>query len=225
MTSVDVSDRLPLHFYERAMDGHPVAVQLANGTRLPLRAELWSSARPGDESVLARCQGATLDVGCGAGRMTRALHAAGIRALGIDISAHAVFLSRSRGAAALHQDVFAATPDLGRWQHVLLMDGNIGISGDATALLNRARDLLECGGTVIVEAGPPGTGSRQLLVKLVHRGTPSHPFRWLVCDADAIIAVGTDIGLVPIDTWTAGGRWFVELSAPGRATGSRQGTR
>jgi SAM-dependent methyltransferase len=221
MTGVDLSDPPPLQFYERALDGQPIAVQFEDGTTAPLAAGTWSKPRPGDDSVVGRCRGATLDIGCGAGRFIRALHAAGVPALGVDISAHAVFLSRQQGAAAVHQNVFAEAPDLGRWQHVLLMDGNIGISADAAALLRRSRDLLHNNGTIIVEAAPPGTGCQQLLVRLVHGATPSHPFKWLACDARAITAAGADVGLVCTDEWSAGGRWFIELStrpfAPGPA--------
>lgn len=218
MTGVDLSD-LPIHFYERALDGQPIAVQLEDGTHAPLAAEIWSKPRPGDDTVVRRCTGATLDVGCGAGRFAQALQAAGVPAVGIDISARAVFLSRLRGSAALHRDVFAQAPDLGLWQHVLLMDGNIGISGDAAALLTRSMDLLHPTGTIIVEAEPPGTGCQKMLVRLVHGATPSRPFRWLISDADAIVAVGAEVGLVPADTWAAGGRWFVELSRQQGAVG------
>ena len=155
--------------------------------------------------------GETLDVGCGSGRVTLALAAAGLPALGIDVSAHAVLLTRRRGVAAFRQNVFARTPDLGRWQHVLLMDGNIGIGGDAHALLERCRQLLQPAGSVIVEAGAPGTGSRSLMVRLVHAHGHSHPVRWLTCDAAGIKAAGGKVGLVAKDEWTSGGRWFVEL--------------
>jgi SAM-dependent methyltransferase len=212
MTGVDLNDPPPIHFYEHALDGEPINVQLPDGTDIPLAAEDWSRSRPGDESIVARCHGATLDVGCGAGRITAALTAAGVPALGIDISAKAVFLSRSRGAMAWQQDVFAPAPDIGRWQHVVLIDGNIGIYGDAAALLKRCKELLRQGGTVIVEASAPGTGSHRLLVRLIHGSTPSRPFSWLVSDAKGIKAVGAGLGLLPIAEWAANGRWFVELS-------------
>ncbi len=212
MTGVDLSEPFPIHFYERALEGQPVNVQLEDGTHMPLLAELWINPRLGDDSVIDRCRGATLDVGCGAGRVTAGLIAADVPALGIDISAHAVSLSRRRGAAASQQDVFSDTPDLGRWHHVLLMDGNIGIAGDAAALLKRCRDLLQPTGTIIVEVGPPGTGSHRLLVRLVHNAALSRPFSWLISDGKNVKTVGAAVGLVPTDEWTTDGRWFVELS-------------
>jgi SAM-dependent methyltransferase len=218
MTSVQLSDTLPLHFYERALAGHRVSVKLEDGTHAPLAAEMWSKPRPGDGSVVGRCHGATLDVGCGSGRLTQALATAGVRALGIDISPHAVRLTRSRGVDAVQQDIFASDSGLGRWSHVLLMDGNIGIGGDAAALLRRCRELLGCGGTVIVEAGAPGTGSRRFLVQLVHADRSSRPFRWLISDANGIKSVAADVGLLPTAEWAVGGRWFIELSDPGKHT-------
>ncbi|HEX4428535.1 MAG TPA: class I SAM-dependent methyltransferase [Frankiaceae bacterium] len=217
MTSLQLSDTLPIHLYERALAGHPVGVQLEDGTHAPLTADVWSRPRPGDGSVVSRCHGATLDVGCGSGRFTEAVAAAGLAALGIDISPHAVRLARRRGVQARQRDVFAQAPSLGRWKHVLLMDGNIGIGGDPGHLLQRCRELLARDGTVLVETGPPGTGSRGLLVRLVHAGASSRPFRWHVSDANGIRSVAAAMGLRATDEWTAGGRWFLELSPP--ATG------
>ncbi len=221
MTGVDLRDPLAIHFYERALDGQPVRVRLEDGTDAPLAAQVWNTSRPGDDSVLARCRSATLDVGCGSGRLTEALTAVGVRALGVDISPQAVLLTRSRGADAVCQDIFARSPRLGRWQHVLLMDGNIGIAGDAGALLGRCRELLGRDGTVIVEAGQPGSGIRQLVVQLVHADRPSRPFRWLVSDGNGIKAMGAAVGLVPSAEWSAGGRWFVELCATGGSSHAR----
>ena len=218
MTGIDLGEPLPIHLYERALDGQQVSVQLEDGTQMPLVAELWINPRLGDDSVVARCRGATLDVGCGAGRVTAALIAADIPALGIDVSRHAVSLSRRRGVAASQQDVFSNTPNLGRWQHVLLMDGNIGIAGDAAALLKRCRDLLHPAGTVIVEVGPPGTGSQRLLIRLVHGAAPSRPFSWLISDGRNVKTVGAAVGLVPTHEWATDGRWFVELSKPEQRT-------
>ena len=178
----------------------------------PLAVEMWSKPRLGDGSVVARCHGATLDIGCGSGRMTQALAAAGVQALGIDISPHAVRLARSRGVDAQRQDVFAADWGRGLWSHVLLMDGNVGIGGNAAALLGRCREMLCDGGTVIVEAGAPGTGSRRLLVQLVHADRSSRPFRWLISDTNGIESVAADVGLIPTSEWAVGGRWFIELS-------------
>ena len=103
--------------------------------------------RPGDESLLARCTGSTLDVGCGPGRLCAALARRGRTVLGVDVSAEAVRQARRRGAPAMRGDVFAALPGEGRWNHVLLADGNIGIGGDPCALLARCVSLMAADGT------------------------------------------------------------------------------
>jgi SAM-dependent methyltransferase len=212
MTAVELSEPpQPIEHYERALHGHPVRVELEDGTRIALAADLWSRPRPGDDSVIQRCTGPTLDVGCGSGRITEALADAGVAALGIDISLQAILLTRRRGSRALVQDVFARTPALGIWQHVLLMDGNIGIGGDAVALLARCRELLCADGTLLVEVQAPGSGIRHLLVRLVHAKQTSRPFRWLTTDANGIKVTAARVGLVLIDEWAERGRWFVEL--------------
>src|SRR5262249_38132229 len=76
----------------------------------------------GDASVLARCAGPLLDIGCGPGRFVRALAERGIAALGVDLAVVAVRLTRERGAPALVRDVFARVPGEGRWPTALLVD-------------------------------------------------------------------------------------------------------
>jgi SAM-dependent methyltransferase len=201
----------PIEHFERALHGHPVRVQLEDGTSVALAADMWSRPRVGDDSVVRRCMGPTLDVGCGSGRITEALEKAGLKALGIDISSEAIHLTRRRGSRGLVQDIFARTPALGRWQHVLLLDGNIGIGGDAVALLGRCRELLAARGTVLVEVQAPGSGIQHLLVRLIHGQQSSRPFRWLTSDAHGIKAAAASVGLVLVDEWASRGRWFVEL--------------
>ena len=109
-----------------------------------------------DLALLAFCEGSTLDIGCGPGRLTAALAALGHQALGIDVVREAVGQARERGAPALCRDVFERLPREGRWQTVLLADENLGIGGDPEALLARARELLEPGGRAVVEVAAPG---------------------------------------------------------------------
>ena len=133
--------------YEDALTGltRP-EIEYADGRRTPLRIDDWLHAIPGDSSILDRCQGPTLDVGSGPGRLTVALAERGVPVLGIDITPAAVQLARSSGALALHRDVFATVPGTGRWSRVLLADGNAGIGGDPDALLSRVgRTLIQVG--------------------------------------------------------------------------------
>ncbi|MEN3360356.1 MAG: hypothetical protein V7637_4338, partial [Mycobacteriales bacterium] len=82
-------------------------VRYGDGTARPLALAAWSGGlRPGDETLLRRCSGPTLDVGCGPGRLTAALGERALPALGIDIAGQAVALCHARGAPALQRDVF-----------------------------------------------------------------------------------------------------------------------
>ena len=129
--------------YEHALAGRMrPEVERADGSRMPLPVEGWLHESPGDMSLLDRCEGPTLDIGSGPGRLTVALAERGIPALGIDITPYAVDLARSSGALVMLRDVFGRVPGTGRWMTVLLADGNIGIGGDPAALLRRAGELL-----------------------------------------------------------------------------------
>ncbi|MDI5941832.1 methyltransferase domain-containing protein, partial [Micromonospora sp. DH15] len=112
MNAVAVFDAV----FDRAASGVPAAftARHSSGGELRFDPTVWCrDATAGDSALLARCTGPTLDVGCGPGRLTGALIAAGRPALGIDISATAVRLARGRGAVALQRDVFDPVPGTG----------------------------------------------------------------------------------------------------------------
>lgn len=165
-----------------------------------------------DLSLLARCSGPTLDVGCGPGRLTAAVAAAGQRALGVDVSPTAVRLTRQRGGAALCRSVFQRLPAEGRWQHVVLADGNVGIGGNPVRLLARCRSLLAAAGTVLVELDAPGTGSGTSLLRLRNGRQVSRPFRWARVDADDLEGFARSARLRARERWAEDGRWFASLT-------------
>ncbi|SCD49201.1 Methyltransferase domain-containing protein, partial [Streptomyces sp. DvalAA-14] len=136
----------------------PLFLHRSDGWLLPLDVERWC-ARPdaADLTVLDRCRGAVLDVGCGPGRLVASLAERGRLALGVDVSAEAVRRTREAGGSALVRSVFEALPREGRWRTALLMDGNIGIGGDPAALLTRMAAVVDPAGALIVETAPPGT--------------------------------------------------------------------
>ncbi|GID90644.1 methyltransferase domain-containing protein [Amorphoplanes digitatis] len=200
----------------RAGAGLPAALTITDdrGTSHPVDPATWCRGHlPGDRRLLARCAGPTLDVGCGPGRLTGALNRLGHPALGIDVSAAAVRIARARGAVALRRDVFGPLPGRGRWRHLLLADGNIGIGGDPGALLRRCRDLLAADGRLHVELARPGTRSWAGDARL-HDGTgrPGAPFRWAQLAADDLAATTDASALRVLAEWTEADRWFATLT-------------
>ncbi len=178
--------------------------------RLPVRR--WHGhAERALRRLVDHCAGTVLDVGCGPGRLSVELTARGIRALGIDTSAIAVRMTRERGGIALHRSVYDRLPDEGRWRHVLLADGNIGISGDPIALLRRCADLLRRDGTVLVEVDRHGAGLWCGYSRLRHPLGESPPFAWARVGLDAIIAVTGRTPLTVRGVLGYDGRWFAEL--------------
>ncbi|WP_328416042.1 class I SAM-dependent methyltransferase [Micromonospora sp. NBC_00389] len=186
-------------------------------SRLPVRR--WHGpAEPAVTAVVARCVGPTLDLGCGPGRLTVALARAGLTAVGVDVSAHAVRLTRARGAVALRRNLFDPLPSEGRWAHAVLIDGNIGIGGDPVALLHRCRTLLGPDGTVLVELEPPGAGfwqghARVAATYPAGRLRLGPPFRWARLDAHVVHQVAGAAGLAVRELFPRGRRWFGELTA------------
>jgi SAM-dependent methyltransferase len=202
--------------YETALAGlaRP-QIEHADGRLTPMPADVWTQPLPGDESILCRCLGPTLDIGSGPGRLTLALGERGIPALGIDVTPYAVRIARATGALALLRDVFADVPGTGRWETALLADGNIGIGGDPETLLRRVGELLMPGGSALVEVEPPGTPMTTEKVRLCCGGQHGPWFRWASVGSDQIGALGTAAGLQLAGKWTVAGRHFVALSAQG----------
>lgn len=163
-----------------------------------------------DSTVLQRCTGPTLDVGCGPGRFVSALLERGTPALGVDIAETAVALTRSRGTPALLRNVFDRVPGAGRWPTILLMDGNIGIGGDPLRLLQRMHGLLGMDGSLIVEAHPDAAADEQLRVRFSVAGSVTGPsFSWAHVGPRALARYAETAGFQPSDSWTAGGRTFI----------------
>jgi len=208
-----------LAVYERALHdavaGRPATLTLRDdrGGASAVNPSLWCRRRvPGDGRLLHRCGGPTLDVGCGPGRLTAALLRQGVPALGIDVSPVAVALARRRGATALCRDVFAPLPGHGRWRHLLLADGNIGIGGDPVALLRRCRSLLARDGWLHAEVAPAGTRSWAGAATLHAPGHEAAPLRWAAVAAPDLPAVAGRAALRIEDTWREAGRWFATLT-------------
>lgn len=165
-----------------------------------------------DETVLARCVGPVLDVGCGPGRFVAALAERGTAAMGLDIAETAVSLTRRRGLPAVLRSVFAPIPGEGRWPTVLLMDGNIGIGGDPRRLLKRVRMLLDPNGRLVVETHPDAHADEQLSVRFTQHGEPLGPtFTWAHLGLLPLLRHSGALGYGVPEAWSAGGRTFASL--------------
>ncbi|MDQ7911243.1 methyltransferase domain-containing protein [Phytohabitans sp. ZYX-F-186] len=181
------------------------------GERVRLPLGRWHGpAEPSLRTLLDRCAGPALDVGCGPGRAAAELASRGLVALGIDTCPAAVRLARRRGAAALRRSVFAPLPGEGRWAHALLLDGNIGIGGDPVALLRRCAQVLRPGGTVLVEVDAPGAGLWRGSARLL----PGPAFAWARVGVEAVGPVAARAGLTLRAVSEHDGRWFAELARP-----------
>ncbi|WP_405609770.1 class I SAM-dependent methyltransferase [Streptomyces sp. NBC_00076] len=195
----------------------PLFLRRADGWLLPLEVERWCArADAVDLSVLEHCEGAVLDVGCGPGRLVAELAARGRRALGVDVSEAAVARTVRLGGQALQRSVFEPLPAEGRWDTILLIDGNIGIGGDPTALLRRMSQLLSQKGLLIAETVPDTEVDERVTVHVVSftagaHGTAGPPFPWARLGTSALLRLATRAGWRPERQWTSGGRSFVAL--------------
>jgi SAM-dependent methyltransferase len=203
----------------RAVHGRPGTsrLRIENDRAVALDIPRWVAPADGaDETLLSRCTGPTLDIGCGPGRLTRALQQRGICCTGIDVAPVAVELARAGGVPVLHASVFADVLDHASWQTVLLADGNIGIGGDPVALLRRCHDLLVPGGCVLVEVEAPGSTTRTQRVRLeTSDGRAGAWFPWSHVGSDDVRDVAEQSGLLVGGTWHAGDRWFADLRRAG----------
>lgn len=203
--------------YDRVLraGGGMLFLRRGDGWLLPLEVERWlADADAADESVLARCRGAVLDIGCGPGRLVAALAARGHRVLGVDVSAAAVRRTVLRGGAALRRSVFHPLPGEGRWATALLLDGNIGIGGDPAALLARVRELLAPGGRLIAEAAPLEVDERCEVRLDGGRGDLGAPFPWARLGPAALRRTAAAAGWTTGRTWHSADRHFAELRPP-----------
>ena len=191
----------------------PLYLRRHDGWLLPLEVERWC-AEPdaADDTVLARCTGPVLDIGCGTGRLVAALTGLGHTALGVDVTTEAVTRTVRAGGSALCRSVFDPLPREGGWGTVLLMDGNIGIGGDPAALLRRAAELTASGGSLLVEVATADVDKRVEVYVEDGNGGRGASFCWARLGTRALRAEARAAGWTPYDTWQAAGRHFVHLT-------------
>ncbi|MFD4405103.1 methyltransferase domain-containing protein [Nocardia sp. NPDC058499] len=184
--------------FDPALTGGDCWVRTAGGDRVPLPTRRWlggdratAADNRVDSALVSCCDGPTVDLGCGPGRLVATLCRRGVMALGVDISPTAIAVTRHRGAPAVPRDVFGPLPGDGRWHYALLADGNIGIGGDPHRLLRRVARLLRPGGQAVVEFSCPGTG---ILVREIRLETPTEVGEWFPWAEAAIDHAGALAG-------------------------------
>ncbi|SOJ52868.1 hypothetical protein MSIMFB_00374 [Mycobacterium simulans] len=205
------------HLYDRALGGERCWIRHDNGELRALPAHRWLGGRASDEAfdeaVTQMCSGPTIELGCGPGRLVARLVRRGIPALGIDRSAAAVRLAGRGGAPALLGDGFAPLPGTGRWQTVLLIDGNVGLGGDPLRILGRAAELLSRGGRCVVEFEAEAIGVCSRWVRLESACDVGPWFRWASVGADSAAMLAAQAGLTLTSLRLIAGRVLASLAA------------
>ncbi len=191
----------------------PLFLRRSDGWLLPLEVERWCAAPDeADLSVLDRCRGAVLDIGCGPGRLVAALAELGRPTLGVDVSPAAVARAVGSGGRALCRSVFDPLPREGSWGTALLIDGNIGIGGDPLALLSRVAQLIASDGLLIAEVASVDVDERHDVRVVGGEGPPGAAFRWARLGLPALMACAEQSGWSRAVPWTVAGRTFAALT-------------
>jgi len=194
------------------VDAAPVRLRAVDGRVLDLPAHRWfAAAGAAEQRALDHAVGPALDVGCGPGRHLVALAQRGVFALGIDISPVMLDVARGRGVNVLERSVFDRVPGPRRWRSALLLDGNVGIGGDPTALLLRLRQLLTHDGRVIVEIEPHDTHHGIELVRAESTAAAGPWFRWTTVGRSRLTAIARAVGYDVVDWWDTDARSFVRI--------------
>jgi SAM-dependent methyltransferase len=205
------------NLYDRALGGERCWVRHDDGEvrHLPVRKWLGGRHADGDfdHAVLKLCKGPTIDLGCGPGRLVTELVRRGVPALGVDQSETAVRIARRNGAPVLRRDVFEPLPGTGRWQTVLLADGNVGLGGDPLRVLRRSAELLKRGGHCVVEFESVVTGIRTGWVRLESSRTIGPWFRWASVGIDCAAELADEAGLTLTGIHPIGERVVASLTS------------
>jgi SAM-dependent methyltransferase len=187
-------------------------LRVIDGRVIDLDVRRWmAGADEVDEAIIDRVVGPVLDVGCGPGRLVRALRRRGIDGLGVEVAPTAVALARLWGAPVVQRSIFDRLPSGGAWRSALLLDGSVGIGGDPVALLHRAAELLSPDGRLFVEMEEPGVPSESLTVRIETATVTGPWFDWAVVSVDDATALARSTGFAVTESWAHAGRWFARL--------------
>lgn len=199
----------PLHLHEDSSAGG------GSATSRPLEVSRFlAGADRVERRLLASTRGSVLDVGCGPGRMVAEACRRGRPALGVDVSPASVHLASARGLPVHLGSVFDPVPGAGRWDVLLLLDGNVGIGGDPGALLARCHEVASPAAVVVVETAPDRHHHRRYTARVsTAGGRGSDAFPWAEVGADALIPPAAEAGWRRLREVRRRRRTFVVLAA------------
>ncbi len=211
MSDLATASPLVVPAFDAALTGRGATLLDSDGEEADLPVRRWRGPADVDDAwLLDRCTSPTVDLGCGPGRLLVGLARRGVPALGVDHSAVAQAQCRTRGVVMVRRDVFARVPGEGRWGHVLVADGNVGIGGDPAMLLARAARLLSVGGTLLVETDPAPERDWRGTVRVRTATGSDPPTRWARVGAATLRRLATPLGLTVVAE-RPGARTFVVL--------------
>ena len=195
--------------------GRPASPPAAGDADEAFDVARWSAdADAADLTTLDDETGPVLDIGCGPARMVRAAVDRGLTVLGLDVSPTAVAMAREAGLPVAGGSVFDPLPREGQWNLALLLDGNVGIGGDPTALLTRCAEILTATGSIVVETAPEASLDDSYEAHVVDdQGHASATFPWAEVGREALHRHARRAGLRVAQTWSVDGRTFCRLRA------------
>jgi len=195
--------------------GRPASPPASGDTDDAFDVARWSAdADAADLTTLDDETGPVLDIGCGPARMVRAAVDRGLTVLGLDVSPTAVAMAREAGLPVAGGSVFDPLPREGQWNLALLLDGNVGIGGDPTALLTRCAEILTTTGSIVVETAPEASLDDSYEAHVVDdQGHASATFPWAEVGREALHLHAGRSGLRVAQTWSVDGRTFCRLRA------------
>lgn len=195
--------------------GRPASPPAAGDADEAFDVARWSAdADAADLTTLDDETGPVLDIGCGPARMVRAAVERGLTVLGLDVSPTAVAMAREAGLPVAGGSVFDPLPREGQWNLALLLDGNVGIGGDPTALLTRCAEILTTTGSIVVETAPEASLDDSYEAHVVDdQGHASATFPWAEVGREALHRHAKRSGLRIAQTWSVDGRTFCRLRA------------
>jgi hypothetical protein len=116
--------------------------------------------------------------------------------------------------ASTRGSVFDPVPGAGRWDVVLLLDGNIGIGGDPGVLLSRCREVASPTSVAVVGTSPDRHHHRRYTARVSSSGgRGSDAFPWAEVGADALRPAASEAGWRPVREVHRRRRTFVVLAA------------